>query len=90
LSESNVADHSSRHIKGFLAKRNRRSRGKVSLLSAPGNVLVKTTLTKSLAEGLWYTQTEFLSKQGLTNSHWQTERCSDYPSSWNLYTSKVI
>ena len=66
MSESNVADHSSRHNKGFLAKRNRRSLGKVSLLSAPGNVLVKTTLTKSLAEGLWYTQTEFLSKQGLT------------------------
>ena len=38
----------------------------MSLLSAPGNVLVKTTLTKSQAEGLWYTQTEFLSKQGLT------------------------
>ena len=34
----------------------------MSLLSEPGSVLIKTMLTKSLAEGLWYTQTEFLSK----------------------------
>ena len=37
----------------------------MSLLSEPGSVLIKTMLTKSLAEGLWYTQTEFLSKEVL-------------------------
>jgi len=29
----------------------------MSLLSAPGSVFIKTTLMKSLAEELWYTQT---------------------------------
>ena len=38
----------------------------MSLLSEPGSILIKTMLTKSLAEGLWYTQTEFLSKEVLT------------------------
>ena len=38
----------------------------MSLLSAPGNVLIKTTLMKSLPEVLWCTQTVFLSKQVLT------------------------
>ena len=38
----------------------------MSLLSEPGSVLIKTMLTKSLAEGLWYTQTEFSSKEVLT------------------------
>ena len=37
----------------------------MSLLSAPGSVVIKTTLMKSLAEVLWYTQTMFLSKQVL-------------------------
>ena len=38
----------------------------MSLLSAPGSVLIKITLTRSLAEALWCTQTMFLSKQVLT------------------------
>jgi len=38
----------------------------MSLLSAPGNVLIKTTLMKSLPEVLWCTQTVLLSKQELT------------------------
>ena len=37
----------------------------MSLLSEPGSILIQTMLTKSLAEGLWYTQTEFLSKEVL-------------------------
>jgi len=39
---------------------------KMSLLSVPGSVLIKTTLMKSLAEALWCTQIMFLSKQVLT------------------------
>ena len=35
-------------------------------MHAPGSVLIKTTLMKSLAEALWCTQTVFLSKQVLT------------------------
>ena len=46
-----------------LSKTNRGSQGKISLLSAPGSVLIKTTLMKSPAEALWCTQTVFLSKQ---------------------------
>ena len=46
----------------FLAKQNGRSHGKMSLLSPPGSV-IKTTLMKSLAEALLYTQMVFLSKQ---------------------------
>ena len=38
----------------------------MSLLSAPGNVLIKTMLMKSLPEALWCTQTVLLSKQVLT------------------------
>ena len=38
----------------------------MSLLSAPGSVLIKTTFIRSLGEALWYTQTVFLSKQILT------------------------
>ena len=38
----------------------------MSVLSAPENVLIKTTLMKSLPEALWCTQTVFLSKQVLT------------------------
>ena len=38
---------------------------KMRLLSAPGNILIKTFM-KSLAEALWCTQTVFLSKQVLT------------------------
>ena len=49
--------------KRSLQKQNGRSHGKMSLLSAPGSVLIKTTLMKSLAEVLWYTQTMFLSAQ---------------------------
>ena len=37
----------------------------MSLLSAPGNVLIKTTSLKSLAEGLWCFKTVFLSNQVL-------------------------
>ena len=39
------------------------SHGKMSLHSAPGSVLIKTTLMKSSAEALWRTQTVFLLKQ---------------------------
>ena len=53
---------SSRHHKAFLAKQN----GKMTLLSAPGSIPIKTTLLKSLAEVLWCTQTVFLSKQAGT------------------------
>jgi len=44
---------------------NGRSHGKISLLSALGSVLIKTTLMnmKSPAEALWCTQIVFLSKQ---------------------------
>ena len=56
---------SSRHHKAFLAKASWQSHAKMSLLSAPGSVVIKTTLMKSLAEVLWYTQTVFLSKQVL-------------------------
>ena len=38
----------------------------MSRLSAPGNILIKTMLMKSLPEALWCTQTVFLSKQVLT------------------------
>ena len=38
----------------------------MSLISAPGNVLTKTMLMKSLPEVLWCTHTMFLSKQVLT------------------------
>jgi len=40
----------------------------MSLLSVPGSVLIKTTLTRSLAEALWCTQTMFLSK-------WKALKC---------------
>ena len=41
---------STRHHEAFLAKQNRgQSHGKLSLLSAPGSVLIKTTLMKSPA-----------------------------------------
>ena len=35
-------------------------------VSAPGSVLIKTVLMKSLAEALWCTQPVYLSKQVLT------------------------
>ena len=50
----------SRHHEAFLAKQNGRTHGKMSLLSAPGSVLIKTTLMKSLPEALWCTQTVFM------------------------------
>ena len=42
----------------------------MSQLSAPGNVLIKTTLMKSLLEVLWCTQPVFLSKHCTDNSRW--------------------
>ena len=39
------------------------------LLSVPGGVLIKTTLLKSLAKALLYTQAVFLSKQVWTDNH---------------------
>ena len=55
---SNLANCSST----FLAKQNGRSHGKMSLLSPWGSI-IKTTLMKSLAEALLYTQMVLLSKQ---------------------------
>ena len=54
---------SSSTTKRLSAKRNGRSHGKMSLVSTPGSVLIKTTLMKSPPEALFYTQTVFLSKQ---------------------------
>ena len=65
-----------------LSKTNRGSQGKISLLSAPGSVLIKTTLMKSPAEALQCCQDMFFSvKTSKDNSRWQTEQCSDDQSS---------
>ena len=45
-----IFEQQCRHHKAVLGKTNQRSDGKMSLLSAPGSVLIKTTLMKSLAE----------------------------------------
>ena len=59
---------STRHHEVFLAKQNRwQSHGKLSLLSAPGSVLIKTTLMKSPAGAA---QTVCLSKQVQDNCCW--------------------
>ena len=62
-SESNLAEEPARSSRHHEAKQNRQSHGKMSLLSAPGRVLIKTTLMKSLAQASWCTQTMLLSKQ---------------------------
>ena len=54
---------------------------KMSLLSAPGSVFIKTTLMKSPAEALRCFSDHVLVKTSKDNSRWQTERCSDDRSS---------
>jgi len=60
----------------------------LSLLSAPGSVVIKITLMKPLPEALWCTspcscQNKYLQQR------WQMERYSADQSSWSLYNSKV-
>ena len=64
-------------------KASRRSHGKMSLLSSPGSVLIKTALMKSLAEALLYTQIVFSVKTSTDNSRCQTERCSNRRSKFS-------
>ena len=66
----------------------------MSLLSAPGGVHIKTTLMKSLAEALWYTQTQTVCS--CQNKYWrqllpdgEMLRPSNI-SEPGVYTSKVI
>ena len=62
--------------------------GRTSLFSAPGSVLIKTTLVKSLhGRGIVGHPDRVLIKTSTDNSRWQTDRCSDDRNSRSLYTS---
>ena len=71
----------------FLAKQNRVKSWQMSLLSAPG---YQNNAYEVTTRGIVVHPDRVLVKRSTDNSHWQTERCSDDQSSWNLYTSKVI
>ena len=60
--------------------------GKMSLLSAPGSLLIKTKLMKSPVEALWYTQTVFLTKQVLTivTGRWRDAQTIEVPGAFTL------
>ena len=59
----------------------------MSLFSAPGSVLIKTTLLKSLQRRCSQHPDLALVKTSTDNSRWQTARCSDDRISRSLYTS---
>ena len=61
--------------------------GRMSLFSAPGSVLIKTTLLKSLQRRCSQHTDLALIKTSTDNSRWQTARCSDNQISRSLYTS---
>ena len=58
-----------------------------SLFNAPGSVLIKTTLLKSLQRHCSKHTDLALIKTSTDNSRWQTARCSDEQISLSLYTS---
>ena len=62
LTQPTLTIRTSKHVFFFVTalsvlSETKLSNGKISLLSAPGSVLIKTTLVKSLAEAFLCTQT---------------------------------
>ena len=59
----------------------------MSLFSAPGSIVIKTTLLKSLQRHCSQHTDLALIKTSTDNRHWQIAQCSDDQISWSVYTS---
>ena len=79
-----------RHHKAFLAKQTGQSRGKMSLVSAPGSVIIKSNAYEVTSKGIVVLPRPCaLVKTSMDNSSWQTESCSD-DQAYTLLVLQII